>query len=187
MVVNPKFIRAFASEAAFETWLSEHHDRQKEVWIKIFKRPTGQPTVTPAQAIDVALCWGWIDGIRKTFDERAFLQRFTPRGPKSRWSQINRGNVQRLVEAGRMKPAGQRHVDAAKGRRSMGRGLRLARQHSGPAGRARGHSGKPEGARDISFAQSCERLCHRLPHAPHQDAGPARSKARGGHRHAGVG
>ena len=114
MVVNPKSIRAFASEAAFEAWLSKHHARRKEVWLKIFKKAAGQPTVTPAQAIEVALCWGWIDGIRKAFDERAFLQRFTPRGPKSRWSQINRTNVQRLVDAGRMRPAGQRHVDAAK-------------------------------------------------------------------------
>ena len=114
MVVNPKSIRAFASEAAFEAWLSKHHARRNEVWIKIFKKATGEPSVTPAQAIEVALCWGWIDGIRKSFDERAFLQRFTPRGPKSRWSQINRGHVQRLVEAGRMKPSGQRHVDAAK-------------------------------------------------------------------------
>src|SRR5882724_6111062 len=115
MIVNPKSIRAFASEAAFETWLSKHHDRHREVWIKIFKKGSGQPSVTPAQAIDVALCWAWIDGIRKAFDEQAFLQRFTPRGPKSRWSQINRGRVRRLVEAGRMRPAGQSHVDAAKG------------------------------------------------------------------------
>ena len=114
MLVNPKSVRAFASEAAFEEWLSKHHDRRSEVWIKIFKKGTGQPTVTPAQAIDVALCWGWIDGIRKALDEHAFLQRYTPRGPKSRWSQINRDNVQRLVEAGRMTPSGQRHVDAAK-------------------------------------------------------------------------
>src|SRR5712671_7648443 len=114
MKVNPKSVRMFASEAAFEAWLSKHHDRQKEVWIKIFKKATGKPTVTPAQAIDVALCWGWIDGIRKGFDDEAFLQRFTPRGPKSRWSQINRRNVERLVKTGRMKPAGQRQVDAAK-------------------------------------------------------------------------
>ncbi len=110
VIVNPKSIRPFASEAAFEAWLSKHHDRNTEVWIKIFKKATGKPTVTPAQAIDVALCWGWIDGIRKALDERAFLQRYTPRGSKSRWSQINRGNVQRLVKAGRMTPAGQRHV-----------------------------------------------------------------------------
>jgi uncharacterized protein YdeI (YjbR/CyaY-like superfamily) len=114
MIVDPKSVRAFASEAEFEAWLSKHHDRKKEVWIKIFKKGTGEPTVTPAQAIDVALCWGWIDGIRKAHDERAFLQRFTPRGPKSRWSQINRDNVERLVEAKRMKPAGRHQVDAAK-------------------------------------------------------------------------
>jgi uncharacterized protein YdeI (YjbR/CyaY-like superfamily) len=71
MLVNPKSVRAFASEAAFEEWLSKHHDRRTEVWIKIFKKETGQPTVTPAQAIDVALCWGWIDGIRKALDDRA--------------------------------------------------------------------------------------------------------------------
>jgi uncharacterized protein YdeI (YjbR/CyaY-like superfamily) len=70
--------------------------------------------VTPAQALEVALCWGWIDGIRKAFDERSFLQRYTPRGPKSNWSQINRGHVGRLVAAGRMTPHGQRQVDAAR-------------------------------------------------------------------------
>jgi uncharacterized protein YdeI (YjbR/CyaY-like superfamily) len=114
MVVNEESIRAFESEAAFEAWLSKHHDREKEVWVKIFKKAAGQPTVTPAQAIDVALCWGWIDGIRKAFDEQAFLQRFTPRGPKSRWSQINRRHVQRLIKVRRVTPARQRHVDAAK-------------------------------------------------------------------------
>jgi uncharacterized protein YdeI (YjbR/CyaY-like superfamily) len=84
------------------------------VWIKIHKRSSGLASVTPAQAVDVVLCWGWIDGIRKGFDERSFLQRYTPRGRQSRWSQINRANVARLVAAGRMTPHGQRQVDAAK-------------------------------------------------------------------------
>ena len=70
--------------------------------------------MTYAQALDVALCWGWIDGIRKAFDERSFLQRFTPRRAKSVWSQINRDHVARLTPAGRMTPHGQRQVDAAK-------------------------------------------------------------------------
>lgn len=70
--------------------------------------------MTHAQALDVALCWGWIDGIRKPFDERSFLQRFTPRKPRSVWSQINRDHVARLTAAGRMTPHGQRHVDAAR-------------------------------------------------------------------------
>ena len=72
------------------------------------------PTVTYAQALDVALCWGWIDGLKKSFDGEAFLQRFTPRRPKSVWSQINREHIARLTKAGRMTPHGQRHVDAAK-------------------------------------------------------------------------
>src|SRR5512134_2394412 len=111
---DPRRIRSFTSEAAFEKWLAAHHDTEPEIWIQIRKKSSGLPSVTPAQAIDVALCWGWIDGIRKAFDERSFLQRYTPRRPKSRWSQINRDHVARLVGTGRMTPHGQRQVDAAK-------------------------------------------------------------------------
>lgn len=111
---DPKYIRSFRSEKVFEIWLSANHEREKELWLKIHKKNSGLPTVTPAQAIDVALCWGWIDGTRKAFDENSYLQRFTPRGPKSIWSQINRENVLRLTAAGRMTAHGQRQVDAAK-------------------------------------------------------------------------
>jgi len=107
-------VKTFESEAAFETWLAAHHDTEPDVWIKIHKRSSGLGSVTPAQALDVVLRWGWIDGIRKSFDERSFLQRYSPRGRKSRWSQINREHVARLVAAGRMTPHGQRVVDAAK-------------------------------------------------------------------------
>ncbi|MEZ4300528.1 MAG: YdeI/OmpD-associated family protein [Polyangiaceae bacterium] len=111
---DPTKIKSFRTEAAFETWLTKNHDRETELWLKIHKKDSGLPTVTYAQALDVALCWGWIDGIRKTFDERSFLQRFTPRKPKSIWSQINRDHIARLTSAGRMTPHGQRQVDAAK-------------------------------------------------------------------------
>lgn len=111
---DPRKIRSFRSEQAFETWLRANHARETEVWIKIHKKGSGLPSITHLQAIDVALCWGWIDGLRKGFDERSFLQRFTPRKPRSVWSQINRDNIERLVAAGRMTPHGQRHVDAAK-------------------------------------------------------------------------
>lgn len=111
---DPRRILSFESEAAFESWLSAHHDKWPEVWIKLHKKGSGLPSITHLQAIDVALCWGWIDGIRKAFDERSFLQRYTPRGPRSTWSQINRENVARLTAAGRMTPHGQRHVDAAR-------------------------------------------------------------------------
>jgi len=114
VVPHPKEIRGFRDEAAFEKWLRTNHDRETVLWLKIYKKSSGVPTVTYAQALDVALCWGWIDGLKKSFDEDAFLQRFSPRRPKSIWSQINREHVARLVKAGRMTPHGQRHVDAAK-------------------------------------------------------------------------
>ncbi len=114
VVPDPRRIRTFESAAAFETWLSAHHDTEPEVWIKIHKKASGLRSITPAEALDVVLCWGWIDGLRKSFDERSFLQRYSPRGRKSLWSQINRDHVARLVAAGRMTPHGQRHVDAAK-------------------------------------------------------------------------
>jgi uncharacterized protein YdeI (YjbR/CyaY-like superfamily) len=114
VIPDPRRIKTFPSEAAFEAWLAAHHDREPEIWIKMHKKASGLPSVTPAQALDVVLCWGWIDGIRKGFDERSFLQRYTPRRPKSVWSQINREHVARLVAAGRMTPHGQRQIDAAK-------------------------------------------------------------------------
>jgi uncharacterized protein YdeI (YjbR/CyaY-like superfamily) len=91
-----------------------NHAREAELWLKIHKKDSGLPTVTSAQALDVALCWGWIDGIRKAFDEHSFLQRYTPRRPRSIWSQINRDHVARLIAAGRMTPHGRRQVDAAR-------------------------------------------------------------------------
>jgi uncharacterized protein YdeI (YjbR/CyaY-like superfamily) len=114
VVPDPRRIKSFECESAFEAWLSAHHDREPEVWIKIHKKSSGLPSVTPAQALDVVLCWGWIDGLRKGFDEWSFLQCYTPRGRKSRWSQINREHVARLVAAGRMTRYGQRQIDAAK-------------------------------------------------------------------------
>jgi uncharacterized protein YdeI (YjbR/CyaY-like superfamily) len=114
IVPHPRRIKVFANEVAFEKWLGAHHDVEPEVWIKVHKRSSGLASVTTAEALDVALCWGWIDGIRKGLDERSFLQRYVPRGPRSTWSQINRGHVARLLAAGRMTPHGQRQVDAAK-------------------------------------------------------------------------
>jgi uncharacterized protein YdeI (YjbR/CyaY-like superfamily) len=114
VIPDPKKIKAFRTEAAFERWLSANHARETEIWLKIHKKDSGVPTVTHAQALDVALCWGWIDGLRKAFDERSFLQRFSPRKAKSVWSQINRDNIARLDAAGRMTPHGQRQVEAAR-------------------------------------------------------------------------
>ncbi len=114
VVPDPRNIRSFASAAAFAAWMKQHHAGEPELWLKVHKKGSGLPTVTTAEALDVALCWGWIDGIRKAFDAQSFLQRYTPRRPRSLWSQVNRDNVARLTAAGRMTPHGLRQVEAAK-------------------------------------------------------------------------
>jgi len=114
IIPDPRTIKSFRTEAAFAKWMAANHARESEIWLKIHKKGSGLPTVTSAQALDVALCWGWIDGIRKSLDEQSFLQRYTPRRARSIWSQINRDHVARLAAAGRMTPHGQRQVDAAK-------------------------------------------------------------------------
>jgi uncharacterized protein YdeI (YjbR/CyaY-like superfamily) len=112
--INPGKIRAFKDAESFYTWLGKHHDKEDEIWIKIHKVDSGFKSITPKQAIDVVLCWGWIDGIRKGLDDKSYLQRYTPRTRKSIWSQINVDNVARLVSEGRMTEHGLREVDGAK-------------------------------------------------------------------------
>ena len=114
VVPDKKFIKAFASREALETWMRANHAKAPELWLKVHKKGSGLPTVTVAEALDVMLCWGWIDGLKKTFDENSFLQRYTPRRAKSIWSQVNREHVARLTAAGRMTPHGQAQIDAAK-------------------------------------------------------------------------
>jgi uncharacterized protein YdeI (YjbR/CyaY-like superfamily) len=114
IVPDPSKIKSFRTEAAFAAWMKANHARETEIWLKIHKKGSGLPTVTNAQALDVALCWGWIDGIRKSFDGQSFLQRYTPRRARSIWSQMNRDHVARLTAAGRMTAHGQRQVDAAR-------------------------------------------------------------------------
>jgi uncharacterized protein YdeI (YjbR/CyaY-like superfamily) len=112
--VDPHKIHEFARPADFYAWLRRNHDTEDEVWIKIHKVGSGLPSITPLQAIDVALCWGWIDAIRKSFDDKSFLQRYTPRRSRSTWSRINVANVARLIGEGRMTKHGLAQVDAAK-------------------------------------------------------------------------
>jgi uncharacterized protein YdeI (YjbR/CyaY-like superfamily) len=114
VVVDPKRVHEFKDADAFYAWLSKHHDSEPEVWIKIHKVGSGLPSITAKEAIDVVLCWGWIDAVRKGFDEKSFLQRYTPRGRKSIWSKLNVDNVARLIEEGRMTGHGLREVEAAK-------------------------------------------------------------------------
>jgi len=104
----------FAGAGAWAAWLEQHHADTPGVWLRIARKATGIPTVTHAEALDVALCFGWIDGQRNRFDEQWFLQKFTPRRARSRWSRINCGKVDALTAEGRMRPAGLREVERAK-------------------------------------------------------------------------
>ncbi|HRG33105.1 MAG: YdeI/OmpD-associated family protein [Saprospiraceae bacterium] len=113
-LLNTIPIIEFKTAETFETWLEKNQDNLNGLWLKIFKKDSGIKTISYAEALDVALCYGWIDGQKKTFDELAYLQKFCPRRDKSIWSKINIGHVQRLIEAGRMKPAGLKAIDKAK-------------------------------------------------------------------------
>ena len=114
MKVDPSKVRTFKDAESFYKWLGKNRDKQDELWIKIHKVGSGLKSITPKEAIDVVLCWGWIDGLRKSFDDKSFLQRYSPRGKKGTWSQINVDNVARLIEDGRMTAHGLREVEAAK-------------------------------------------------------------------------
>ena len=109
-----RLTKSFATPKALESWMRAHHDTQPELWIKIHKKGSGLRSVTAPEALEVMLCWGWIDGLRRGFDEKSFLQRYTPRRAKSIWSQVNREHVARLIKAGRMTRHGQAQIDAAK-------------------------------------------------------------------------
>jgi uncharacterized protein YdeI (YjbR/CyaY-like superfamily) len=112
--VDPAKVQTFESALAFEKWLNLHHDKEDEVWIRIYKVGSGLKSITPKEAIDVCLRWGWIDAVRKSFDDRSYLQRYTPRRKRSIWSQINVDNVNRLIADGRMTEHGLEQVEAAK-------------------------------------------------------------------------
>ena len=113
MAADPP-IRAFRTRAAWEKWLESHHADEAGIWMKFAKKGTGVTTVTYAEALEVALCYGWIDAQVKRLDEVYYLQRFMPRRPRSRWSKINREAATRLIEAGRMQPSGLHQVERAK-------------------------------------------------------------------------
>lgn len=107
-------IRGFRSPADFRKWLAANHGRTEGLWLRIFKKASGQPSITYAEALDEALCFGWIDGLKHSHDERSWLQKFTPRRARSGWSKINTQHAERLIRAGQMQPPGHAQVEAAK-------------------------------------------------------------------------
>ena len=115
MVKTPELpIISFASQAEWTDWLAKHHDQSTGLWMKLAKKDSGIPSVTYEQAVESALCYGWIDGLKKSFDGQFWLQKFTPRGPKSIWSKINVEKAEKLIASGQMQPAGLKTVEAAK-------------------------------------------------------------------------
>lgn len=107
-------IIAFQITSDWEKWLTENHTQPAGIWLRIFKKDLNEPSITYAEALDEALCYGWIDGQRNKYDAESYLQKFTPRRKRSIWSKINTQHVERLAKAGKMKPAGLAEIEAAK-------------------------------------------------------------------------
>lgn len=112
--VSEKFVQSFRTTHAWRSWLDKNQERSDGIWLRIYKKNSGVETVTYSEALDEALCYGWIDGQKKAYDAESFLQKFTPRRRKSMWSKRNREHVQRLIKEKRMTAAGKAEIDAAK-------------------------------------------------------------------------
>ncbi|HYX27462.1 MAG TPA: YdeI/OmpD-associated family protein [Pyrinomonadaceae bacterium] len=113
--VTPRF---FKTPAAFRKWLAANHDKSKELWVGFYKKSSGKPSITWPESVDEALSFGWIDGVRKRFDDESYVIRFTPRNPNSIWSAVNMRNVERLIKEKRMTPAGMKAYENRKENRS---------------------------------------------------------------------
>jgi len=111
----PKF---FKTPSAFRNWLAANHAKSKELWVGFYKKNSGKPSIDWSESVDEALCFGWIDGIRKSIDEESYMIRFTPRKPTSVWSAVNIRNVEKLMKENRMQPAGLKAFAARKENRS---------------------------------------------------------------------
>jgi uncharacterized protein YdeI (YjbR/CyaY-like superfamily) len=107
-------VKEFKTQAAWEKWLAKNHDKSPGVWMRFYKKASGVKSMNYDQALDEALCYGWIDGQTNKYDDVSWVQRFTPRRPRSIWSKRNVGHVDRLTKAGKMRPSGQAQIDAAK-------------------------------------------------------------------------
>ena len=107
-------VQSFATQEEWERWLEAEHATARGVWVRMAKKASGIASVSHVEALEGALCYGWIDGQRKGLDERFFLQKFTPRGSRSSWSRLNREKAEQLIAAGRMRPAGLAEVERAR-------------------------------------------------------------------------
>ena len=176
--VDPESVHEFKDVASFSKWLARHHNKQAEVWIKIHKVDSGLQSITPKEAIDVALCWGWIDAVRKPFDGKSYLQRYTPRGRKSIWSQINVDNVARLIQEGRMTKHGLEKVEAAKTDGRWDRAYKSGKHMKIPDDLQAAIDAEPKAKEMLAETQRSEPLRAGLPHSQHEDRGRAKKENR---------
>jgi uncharacterized protein YdeI (YjbR/CyaY-like superfamily) len=114
MDVNSDKVKCFPTPKKFRDWLKANHAKENEVWLKLFKKGSDTPSITWEESVMEAIAWGWIDGLKKSHDEKAYFQRFTPRTKTSGWSKTNRDHAENLIKGGRMQRPGMKEVDAAK-------------------------------------------------------------------------
>lgn len=112
--VKPAPIKSFSSAQKWHEWLLKNHASPQGIWLRIYKKDSNKKTITYAEALDEALCFGWIDGLKKTYDDKSWIQKFTPRRARSMWSKRNQEHVARLIKENRMQPEGLKEVEAAK-------------------------------------------------------------------------
>jgi uncharacterized protein YdeI (YjbR/CyaY-like superfamily) len=137
---------AFRDAAEFEAWLDAHAGLRAGVWLKIAKKGSGIPSLTAGEAVDAGLCYGWISGQRKSYDEAYYLQKYVPRRPRSRWSQVNVAKVEELIAAGRMRPSGLAEVEAAKADGRWAAAYQPQRNASVPSDLAAALAARPQAA-----------------------------------------
>ena len=176
--VDPAKVKTFENVIAFYRWLSVHHHKEDEVWIRIYKVGSGLKSITPKEAIDECLCWGWIEAVRKRFDDKSYLQRYTRRRKGSIWSQINVDNVTRLIAEGRMRAWAQ-GGGGSEGRRALESRLRKRQEHADPRRSPGCHRRGAEGQEDAGDAQRAEPIRAGLSRAQHEDGSRAKEEDRG--------
>jgi len=137
VAVSPEDVFFAEDRAAWRVWLAGHHDRRVQVWLLVHKKHVHEPSVSYEQAVEEALCWGWIDGRANGWDERSYALRFTPRKPGSAWSQSNVARVERLIADGAMTPAGMALVEEAKRRGTWDRAASAGSERRRPSSRRR--------------------------------------------------